>query len=967
MLLLILASTGRGDEPPGVGLPKLDLPDGFVAEVAAPSLLAKHPIMASLGAPGQLFVGDSSGTNLDKAGLEKTLPHRVLLLTDTNADGVYDKVSVFADKMTFPQGGVCLDGSFYVASPPGIWKLTDTDGDGVADQREMIVGGFEYTGNAADVHGPFLHPNGRLYWCHGRKGHAVKQKDGTLVHAGLASGIWSCQPDGSDVRWHSLACADNPTEIDFTPEGEIVGTVNIFYVGPRGDALIHWLHGGVYPREDQLAAIAGLPRTLDVMPVVHNFGHVALSGCAFYRSGALNSDWRGNLFVVHFNTQRVTRVELAPAGATYRATEREFLKLRDPDAHLTDVLEDRDGSLLVVDTGGWFRIGCPSSVVAKPEAAGAIYRIRKRGGRDQAEPWGVATRRVWQLARTGDAGSVKELASLLADQDASIARAAGNALTSLARPETALALVQALGHRNPGVQLAAAHALSELPALDPQAVAALLGQLEGNLGAAVEHQMMFALLRADASVPLVQALRNPAQPALQRRVLTILDQVPNTPLSVVDVVPLLASPDAALARAAAGVAAKHRGWMPAVTAHFSAELKQGSLSSSSLALLEIAVKPWLEQACVRELISLLAGSSVASDQRTAWRVLASTRGTAPEPRCTAALKSALATAPVAELPLLLEAMAARPAPELEAALREFAADPERPLSLRLKALNACTRDGAPLAAESCRMLLGTLTEQNSTPVRLEAARVFARAQLNREQMLALAATLHALGPLELRVVANVFRSAPDAEVGNAFAAALAKSVALASFQESEVRTLFGNLPPECFALVAPALRELAAEDDSRRRKLETLPARVSLIGRAAEGRQLFESGKAACSSCHRIGNVGNLVGPNLSAIGSIRTERDLLESILFPNATIARDYEAYAIDTTDGQSLVAVIRRTLPDAIEVADGSGQEITLPRAKIASMQTLPTSLMPAGLDHSVSEPELIDLVAYLRSCP
>jgi putative membrane-bound dehydrogenase-like protein len=206
----------------GAAAQSIDLPEGFVSQIAAAPPLVNHPIMATLGSRGQLFVGDAAGTNLNKAGLEKQLPNRVLLLTDTDGDDVYDRVSVFADHMTFPQGGVWLDGSLYVASPPGIWKLTDTNSDGVADQREMIVGGFEYTGNAADVHGPFLHPNGRLYWCHGRKGHDVRQKDGTLVHAGLASGIWSCQPNGSDVRWHALSCADNPTEIDFTPEGEVV-------------------------------------------------------------------------------------------------------------------------------------------------------------------------------------------------------------------------------------------------------------------------------------------------------------------------------------------------------------------------------------------------------------------------------------------------------------------------------------------------------------------------------------------------------------------------------------------------------------------------------------------------------------------------------------------------------------------------------------------------------------------------
>src|SRR5204862_6182496 len=106
--------------------PPIDLPEGLVAEVAAAAPLVKHPIMATLGARGQLFVGDAAGTNLDKAGLEKELPHRVLLLTDSNGDGIYDKASVFADKMTFPQGGVWLDGWLYVQSPPRSWKLTDT-------------------------------------------------------------------------------------------------------------------------------------------------------------------------------------------------------------------------------------------------------------------------------------------------------------------------------------------------------------------------------------------------------------------------------------------------------------------------------------------------------------------------------------------------------------------------------------------------------------------------------------------------------------------------------------------------------------------------------------------------------------------------------------------------------------------------------------------------------------------------
>ena len=150
--------------------------DGYVAEAVAAAPLVRHPIMATVDDRGRLFVGDSSGVNLNKAELEKELPHRVLMLEDTDGDGIFDKSTVFADKLTFPQGCAWLNGALYVASPPGIWRFTDTDGDGVADQREMIVRGFDYTGNAADIHGPFVHPNGRLYWCHGRKGHEVIDK-----------------------------------------------------------------------------------------------------------------------------------------------------------------------------------------------------------------------------------------------------------------------------------------------------------------------------------------------------------------------------------------------------------------------------------------------------------------------------------------------------------------------------------------------------------------------------------------------------------------------------------------------------------------------------------------------------------------------------------------------------------------------------------------------------------------------
>ena len=73
-------------------------------------------------------------------------PHRIVRLEDTDGDGRYDRRTVFADRMMFPEGTMWLDGSLYMAAPPSIWKLTDADGDGVAERREEWFQGKTLTG-----------------------------------------------------------------------------------------------------------------------------------------------------------------------------------------------------------------------------------------------------------------------------------------------------------------------------------------------------------------------------------------------------------------------------------------------------------------------------------------------------------------------------------------------------------------------------------------------------------------------------------------------------------------------------------------------------------------------------------------------------------------------------------------------------------------------------------------------------
>ncbi|GIT30314.1 MAG: hypothetical protein Ct9H300mP1_23600 [Planctomycetaceae bacterium] len=208
-----------------------------------------------------------------------------------------------------------------------------------------------------------------------------------MISKGKAARIFSCRLDGSDVQTWCGGGMDNPVEVDFLSTGEMIGSVNIFLGRPRVDCLVHWVDGGAYPRFDQ-ACVAEFPKTGPLMPPMTRFGHVAVSGMTRYRSKEFGPEYRDNVFTTLFNTHKVARSVVTRDGATFRTTEHEFLVSDDPDFHPTDVLEDADGSLLVIDTGGWFRIGCPVSKVAKPDIHGAIYRIRRKGAHKVKDPRG---------------------------------------------------------------------------------------------------------------------------------------------------------------------------------------------------------------------------------------------------------------------------------------------------------------------------------------------------------------------------------------------------------------------------------------------------------------------------------------------------------------------------------------------------------------------------------------------------
>jgi putative heme-binding domain-containing protein len=136
-------------------------------------------------------------------------------------------------------------------------------------------------------------------------------------------------------------------------------------------------------------------------------------------------------------------------------------------------------------------------------------------------------------------------------------------------------------------------------------------------------------------------------------------------------------------------------------------------------------------------------------------------------------------------------------------------------------------------------------------------------------------------------------------------------------------------------------------------------------GDIARGQAVFNGDKAACLSCHAIGAIGGRIGPDLTRIGRVRADRDLVEAIVFPSVSFVRSYEPVQVRTRAGAEHAGMLRSETPEAIVLGTVDGEETRIPRGDITSIEPGAVSLMPQGYDALLSREELSDLVAFLRA--
>jgi len=987
------------------------IPDAMQFTKIASEPLIRWPVAAAWDRDGSLVVLES---NWNRESVEMQLvsrPHRIVRLQDIDADGVFDKRTVIATDLSFSAGILIFENAIYVSAPPSILRLEDIDGDGIFEDRKTWHDGTTITHCANDLHGPMLGRDGWIYWTKGAFAEqALPMRDGSTLNS-RAAHLLRRHPSGGGVEVMMTGGMDNPVDVAFLPDGERL-FCSTFLHHPGGgvrDGIGHAVYGSLFGKPHDV--LDGHRRTGPLFEPIEELGPAAPSSLTLLESPQIinasgyfegYSDKLPVLVTTQFNFQKLSIHQLIPDGATFKTKSYDLVTADKIDFHPVDVLEDRDGNLVILDTGGWYDLCCPSSGLPGQVAPGGIYRLSASSGhsanrvlqvkpthdvdelqRQLSDPSNNLSQRVdafWCLAKllvdAPDQHAVKQtvLASLT-DESIVIQAAAANVVSLYRWPESMPTLVDLLKDAAPLVKRLAAECLGRIVGDDEPAIAALMNAIEQASGdRALEHAILYALIERNQPL-LMRPYLNSDQPSQCWAALRVLKQLGGIEAKDASLlVQLASSANADVGAEACEILADHPEFASMSMDLFASAWTSGH--KASLGALQGILRAWRNVDEVDGMITRWFGEQATSEHAShdspqadlLLGIVAAFRGESLPEAWKQPIASWMKNADQATALRLAQAIAevkwSLPGDQgLVDALIERSQSPEMSLESRCIFLASLPPSTVGIPNKLLDAIVSGVISEDE-PSASACINAISHLQLTRESALRLIDQLADIQPTRLQPVVLSVLKLNDHELDANLRGAILVAPASKALGIDPIMTAVKNRSEESRKSWASTMEQLHAPPANIALAVDDWLAKLP-GGDVGRGYQVFRNSKAACSQCHQVGYLGGKTGPELSRIGKSRMRRDLVEAILFPSARLEQSYRSTKVLTSDGRVLNGLVASKNDTTLELVCGVNERHVIRLDEIESEEPSDVSVMPSGLEQSLSLQQFADLIAYLES--
>ena len=997
--------------PPEKALSTFTLAGGFSLELVAAEPLVSDPIDACFDEHGRMYVAEMHGypfsqepTQLNPAGGGKKDAGIIRLLADTDGDGTYDKSLVFADKISWPTSVCCYNGGLFVLAPRFLYYFKDTTGDGVADVREIVLEGFGRGNVQSLTNGLKWGLDNKIYFAGGRNGGEIlhrgkkvfkvngrdvrfdpRTEEFELVSGGLQFGhsmndwgqrfVCSNSNHVQQVVFPQHYLARNPGLAAPSPVRSIAAdgaSARVFRASPPEPWRIIRQKWRAEAKGYKLVIENGAWKFIPLdpsqkaggVPTEYPVGYfTSATGITIYRGGAYPKKYLGNAFVGDVGGNLVHRKTVTLAGIAYSATRadegEELIRSTDNWFRPVNFVNAPDGTLFALDM---YRetVEHPYSIPDEIKAflhlqsgadRGRVYRLLSPYAKPTAVPdlgamntkqlvqqlespnsWNreSAQRLLWER-RDDDATTA--LKQLVANSKSARARLHGlyvlHGLAALSSAD----LLPLIGHDNPRLREHVVR-LSE-PFLDDDAeLLARVVALAKDTDTRVRFQVAFSLgeCRAPAATGGLVQLAKMSGGDRDIRV-AILSSAASRAGSLIGELTsdgdFLALPHS---RSLISELVVSVGSIPdnAAALDLIAGIARQDVSPAVQETVLTAIGEGLKRRGTN-LASLMNDKSTAGTPR---------QGT---PRQGTPRQETLRQRTLRQK---VNGMFQR---AIDVATNEKQAQMTRATAIGLLAF-------ADYAVTEST-LESLLTPQ--TPQALQRAAVSALSQQDAQKAgQLLISHWRGFSP-------TIRRDATDALLSSVtriellLKAVADKQIETRELDRDKIQVLLNHPNAK---VKSTSTKLLASSVTTDRTKVVTAYQKVlDLDADSVRGLQVFTK---KCALCHRVGDVGHQVAPDLASVQN-KSPSDLLIAILDPNREAQPNFNTYTVITTDALIFNGIISNEGANSITIRKAEGKEDVVLRSNIDELVASGKSLMPEGLEKDLSEQDLADVIAFIKT--